>query len=111
MPGDDLTLGELGRRYDQLRADIREDFAGINTRLDQMPTQQLLTALLDRRAAQIDRHTDDIAELKEHRKTDSTARQADRDRDKRNMQFLIGAVLIPLALSILTLVLTLGGNP
>lgn len=45
MP-DEPTAWELARNYQQLRADMRDGFSGMNTRLDKLPSGELVTSLI-----------------------------------------------------------------
>lgn len=108
---DEPTVGELRRNYAELRQDVRSGFSSINSRLDEMPTQNLLNATLLQWAVRLETQADDISELKTQRAKDQEMQQAARDRDKRDRQWLIGVVLIPIALSVLSLILIIGGGP
>lgn len=47
------TTGEVARRVDALKEEMREGIRGLNERLDKMPTSQLLTAYLAKTDADV----------------------------------------------------------
>jgi len=66
MP-EEPTPWELHRNYEQLRTDVREGFAQINGRLDQMPTTAVLNSL-----------SKDVGRLETLREKDEERRVGDR---------------------------------
>ena len=90
MP-DEPTPWELKRNYEGLRADMRDGFAQINSRLDKMPNAEVYANLfqgLERRFSEVER---DLL-------NDQQSRKADR-------RLVIGAVLAGVV-SILTQIIT-----
>jgi hypothetical protein len=84
------TPWELHRNYESLRTDVRQGFAGLNTRLDRVPTEQTLTALIARLDDRVSGAESDVAGLQADLKAERTARQMEQAANRRMM---IGAVL------------------
>ncbi len=111
MPDDPREPGgwELHRDIQGLSDDLKSLRTELNARLDKMPTQDLMSASLAQYTVQVASLADDLMELKAQREADVREHKADRDRERRERQWLIGAVLVPLAISLMSLVVALGG--
>lgn len=103
MAGDEPTPYELLRAVNDLRGDMRSGFADVNTRLDRVPSTELLGALLTAINQRIDSAEQDIAEIKAKRDQDAAARAVDR-------RWLIGlaitsslAILVPIVIKLIDL--------
>lgn len=106
MPAEPEPTGwELHRDIQRLDSDVRD----LNARLDKMPTQDLMAASLAQYVVQVASLTDQLLEVKALRERDLEAQRSERERDKRDRQWLIGAVLLPLAISVMSLIVALGG--
>ncbi|MCZ4099835.1 hypothetical protein [Streptomyces sp. H39-C1] len=81
MP-DEPSLGELGRLIQALRADVRDDLAQLNTRLDQVVPLNVYTI---EKGLLVDRVT-----------ALETARVKDAEKVSGLRRWLIGAVIVPL---------------
>lgn len=90
MP-DEPTNWELKRNYEGLRADMRDGFHQINSRLDKMPNGEVFAALLSGLEHRVREVEQDVA-------NDQQTRKADR-------RLVIGALLAG-AVSILTQFIT-----
>lgn len=95
--GDEPSPRELDWRMNDMREEMRSGFANLNTRLDRVPTSELLMAHLAGWQLQLDSMKEDIAEAK-----------ADRNRDAQRRLLLITGILVPFALSLFALATSLG---
>lgn len=110
---------ELKRSHEQLRQDMREGFAQMNSRLDQVVTASAFTAEQRRVDDKLKDLAEDIANEREQRQQAMTAESASRtegdlrqqvalDKLVANQKWLIAAVLLPLAFFIITTLISLG---
>jgi hypothetical protein len=67
---DEPTNWELKRNYESLRADVREGFNQVNTRLDKMPSSEVFTALLGELQRRVLDVEQDVANDQQNRKSD-----------------------------------------
>lgn len=67
---DEPTPWELKRNYDSLRADMRDGFNQINSRLDKMPSSEVFTALLGELQRRVHDVEQDFASDQQSRKSD-----------------------------------------
>jgi len=67
---DEPTNWELKRNYESLRADMRDGFNQINTRLDKMPSAELYAALIQGLERRIHDIEQDVANDQQTRKSD-----------------------------------------
>lgn len=100
--------GELLRMYQQLREDTRRGFESVNERLDKMPTSELFMAHLSAWQRQLDNTDSKVEALRRHVDTELTERDAQRQRDEDRRRWLIGAVALPILLSLLALAAATG---
>jgi len=95
---DEPTPWELKRNYEGLRADMRDGFSQINTRLDKMPSAEVYAALLQG----LERRVHDVEQ-------DVVNDQQSRKSDRR---LVIGAVLagaVSIAVQLITNILAAKG--
>lgn len=112
MP-DEPSLGELGRLIQALRGDVRDDMAGINSRLDRLVSADVYAA----EKAAMETRINDIAKDLETANTKHTAdvdklhelRQKDADRVTQTRRWLIASVIVPLFGIIVPLLVALKG--
>lgn len=94
---DEPTPGELSRRINDVREEVRSGMTGINARLDKMPTNELLTAYLQATTSQIEGLQSVVTEVKTELGTAKTSWKAELDalEDKllRNKQWAVTALL------------------
>jgi hypothetical protein len=67
---DEPTNWELKRNYEGLRADVREGFNQVNSRLDRMPSSELFTEMLRGLERRIHDVEQDVANDQQGRKAD-----------------------------------------
>ena len=95
---DEPTNWELKRNYESLRADMRDGFNQINSRLDKMPSSEVFAALLNG----LERRVHDVEQ-------DVASDQQSRKSDKR---LVIGALLaggVSILVSLISNLLSAGG--
>lgn len=99
---------ELHRNYETLRADVRHGFAGVNTRLDKVPTEATMTAMIgELTRRQADTETD-VTNLQAELKAERQARVADQNANRR---MVVGAVLAAvLSLAVMLVSSLIGGG-
>lgn len=97
---DEPTPGELSRRINDVRDEVRTGMTGINERLDRMPTNDLLGAYLAKTDGQVEGLRGIVGELKTELSTAKTGWKADlqalEEKLTRNKQWAVGACLTAL---------------
>lgn len=58
------TIGEVSRRVDDLRSEVRDGNRGIHERLDKMPTNELLLAYLAKTDSEVAGLKEDVTEMR-----------------------------------------------
>ena len=61
---DEPTSGEMWRRMDDMRNEMRSNFDSLNKRLDIMPTTELMMAHMATQESRIKAIEDDVSEIK-----------------------------------------------
>ncbi|MEU5043137.1 hypothetical protein [Streptomyces griseorubiginosus] len=107
---DDLSLGELGRIIQGLRADVRDDMAGIQRRLDRLVSLDVYTVEKAAMSKDIADLAKDIDVLRQQREKDQEQRQKDVDRVTQTRRWMVGTVLIPVLGLILPVIIFLVGG-
>lgn len=99
MPDAEPSLGELGRRIDLLRADIRDDFDQLNRRLDAKVSLERYQLERESTNAEIGRLRDRIGKVEQSRadeaKQRDDARQAEEKQRISDRKWLLGAFIFP----------------
>lgn len=97
MTAEQPTPGELSRRIDDVRDEVRAGITGINERLDRMPTNELLTAYLASTNGQVEGLRGQLTELKTHVAGVETSLRAEIDAQEKKTidakRWAIGALL------------------
>lgn len=88
---------ELQRSHEQLRQDMREGFASLGTRLDKVVTAEAFAAEQRRVDDKIRDLADDIA-----------AERREREKLTATQRWLIAAILLPIALTVVTILISKG---
>lgn len=100
---------ELQRSHEQLRADMREGFAGINSRLDRLVSSESFVAEQRRVDDRLNRITIDIEAERQARKEGDQDQQKALDKLVANQRWLVAAVILPIALFLGTIIITTKG--
>jgi hypothetical protein len=104
---DELTVGELGRTVDALRAEFRTGLSGLNARLDRLVTSEVFTMQqghTDRRIADVARDAqsarDDVRKLED---AFEAYQLAERDKRERERQSRLYQLVVPVLFGVLSL--------
>lgn len=89
---------ELQRAHEQLRADMREGFQGINSRLDRLVSTDAFAAEQRRVDDKLKDLADDIAAERESRKIGDQQQQTALDKLIATQRWLLVAIVLPIAL-------------
>ncbi|MFI0914239.1 hypothetical protein [Streptomyces abikoensis] len=93
---DELTLGELARRFEERLADVRDDIQQLGLRIDSKVSREvydLRQEVLSTRVAALE-----------------TLREKDAERLVATRRWMVGAVIVPLVCVILPLLIVLAHN-
>lgn len=103
---DDITNAELARRLDAFAREVREDIAGLNTRLEQYVLGRVYAAeqqVTNLRIAQLE------ARAKEVEDSRRAERQQNEDQRRATSRWIVAAIVVPVLTTIATLLLSLVG--
>lgn len=90
------------RDITQLRVDMREGFQAVNARLDRMPTSEMLLMM-------VNNLQDKLTDVEEENEKLRKSQDDDRSNRRRERQWIIGAVAVPIGLLVLNLVAQVAG--
>lgn len=103
MP-DEPTSWELQRALEQMRADMRSGFEGINTRLDKLVTQDAFQAEQRRVDERFREIKDDLVEERGARERAELESKASQRNIGLWVRWIAASILIPVALFVATLI-------
>lgn len=103
MP-DEPSPWELQRNYQRLESAVQSGFAQVNTRLDKLPTGELVTSFIANLEHRVKEAEADVQRLESDIKEERRARAADR-------RIVIGAALAALGSLIVVVVSSVMGVP
>jgi hypothetical protein len=111
---DEPSLGELGRLIQALRADVRDDMAQINVRLDRLVSADVYAVEKAAMAKDITDLTKSVEQLAAKEERDVAALQEQRSQDVERLtqtrRFILASVIIPILGLIIPVVLFLAGG-
>lgn len=99
---------ELERRMDDMRDEMRSGFAQINSRFDKVPTSELLMAHPNAWQQQLDHVRGEQANPREYVGKEFAERDAQRQSDRRTVQWFVGVIALPTVLSLLAIAAATG---
>lgn len=95
MVAEDISIGELSRQIDLMRAEIRDDFAEQRRRQDEF----VLKAVYDTEIGALKQRVTDVET--EHRRSEESRRA--------QLKWLVTAIIVPVVTLVTTVVLALRG--
>lgn len=107
----DPTPGELSRRLDEIRTDIRDLAITLNTRLDKLVSIEVHAADLRRIDDRLGELADDVATEREQRKSDIASLTSQMDRTAVWLRWVAAAIVLPIALFVMSLLIDTGATP
>ncbi|MDJ1131226.1 hypothetical protein [Streptomyces iconiensis] len=104
MP-DEPTLGEVARRLEDVRTDLRDDIREVGSRIDGMVSVEAMGYELRARDETIRRLTERVTEIEQARAEEARRHDADlrtaEDRRRADKRLLVTALLAPVLLLLL----------
>jgi len=102
LMADEPTAWELQRSQEQIRADVREGFKGLNARLDKLVSSETLGLVTHRVDERIDALTQALAEERAHRTTGDKELEDGLDKLVARVWFVAASIILPVVLFVAT---------